>query len=249
MRYIVYSHTDYADILAIQADYLVSKDTVLFINEETELSKRFGKVVIYDDNLPYAARIVNCLDQFYTDNHFVFMHDIDILLKSDDFLLEEIVNIMKLYDIGRVDLKIDRCYANSKNPRIEIPYTSPIYLRLDTESEFTYNVNPSIWEAGEFYHVMRSNELLGYREIELNKDIQKRCKTILTHRLICDYEYIIKAGYYDCTYLFKYLHITHGGRLLPINEEMLSSHGQSYSDVAEEYWAIAQKYLKESPRW
>lgn len=249
MQYIVYSHTDYTDILQIQADYLVSKETVLFINEETELSKKFGRVVVYNDKLPYAGRIVDCLNQFNPNKYFVFIHDVDILLKSDDFLLDEIANIMRMYDIGRVDLKIDRCDTNAKNPRIEIPYTSPIYLRLDTESDFTYNVNPSIWDAGELYHAMKTNELLGYREIELSRDIQRWCKCIKTHRFTCSYEHIIKAGYYDCTYLFKYLHITHGGRLLPINEEMLSSHGQSYSDVAEEYWAIAQKYLKESPRW
>ena len=249
MRYVIYSHSDYSDILQIQSDYLQSNDTVLFIDKETEFTKNFDRIIIYDDAMPYASRVASCLNQLEPNEHFLFVHDIDIVISSNDALLDEIVNKMVLHDIGRVDLKIDKCDANAENPKVEIHHSSNSYLRLDTKSDYTYNVNPSIWRANDLLVAMTIDKSLGYREIELHSGIQRYCKDIRTHKLICEDHNIVRAGYYDCSDIFIYLHITHGGRLLPINDSITSYHGQSYSDVSEEYYAIASKYLRNSPRW
>ncbi len=63
LTYIVYSHTEFLDVLLTQTHYLKSYDNkVLLINKSDEdlsdLYSNYKQVIFYDDTLSYASRLL-----------------------------------------------------------------------------------------------------------------------------------------------------------------------------------------------
>ena len=95
--YIVYSHTDFLDILRAQTYYLKSYDnTILLINksdmELSDLYSNYKQVVFYDDTLPYAGRVLT-LSELNLD-YALFIHDIDIVINRDHSIIEQLLEKM-----------------------------------------------------------------------------------------------------------------------------------------------------------
>ena len=88
INYVIYSNTDYLDILKIQIDFIKDlKNKTLLINQnDLELSnlyENFNEVVFYNDSEPYASRLLNLSKLGY--DYILFIHDIDILININDF--------------------------------------------------------------------------------------------------------------------------------------------------------------------
>ena len=72
LTYIVYSHTEFLDVLLTQTHYLESYDNkILLINKTdqdlSELYSNYKQVIFYDDTLPYASRLLE-ISKFYLDH-------------------------------------------------------------------------------------------------------------------------------------------------------------------------------------
>ena len=58
------------------------------------------------------------------------------------------------------------------------------------------------------------------------------------------------CGYFNCVDGFQFLHISHSGKLLPLNKNFVTTYGQSYIDISDEYIKIVDKYnLTKSNKW
>lgn len=268
MKYIVYSHTDYLDILKIQTDFLSKEEKILFINQ-SEINKeiesiynQYKEVILYDDKYPYASRLLMCLKEVMDRYEYaLFIHDMDIVLEKDDLMLEKTLEIMKKYNFYRADLQYDHEDKNKINRLINIKNQEIVnlenikdgeqYLRKDDYNNYPYNVNPSIWHLKSFFNLISPYPFLNYRNIELVQEIQHNARTIInTYKLYCTESTIVRAGYFSCLPFFKFLHITHGGKLLPLNETSTSIYNQSYISIRKEYENIIEKYdLKKSNKW
>lgn len=265
INYIVYGNTDYLDVLQIQSDYISGRGNLtLFLNTNdldlTELLSNYDKVIYYDNNDTYAKRLLTCLEQI-DDEYFLFIHDIDVLLNVDNQMVESFYDFLKNTGFDRVDLKhsdnkqsglIIEYNPNKKSnewePKLVDEITNGIYLiKQVNPSDYIYNVNPSIWKRESLLDIVRTFPHKTYRSIE-EIDVQQFCKKFKVFKLHSNTK--VLCGYFNCLEGFKFLHISHSGKLLPLNENFVTTYGQSYNDISDEYIKIVDKYnLKKSNKW
>ena len=164
--YVVYSHTDYLDILKIQTEYLKNiENKILLINKSNfnidEIYSNYDRIIFYDDSLPYAGRLTS-LSELKLDYIF-FTHDIDILINCDNVVIEKLFQIAKEKKIDRIDLQYYTHGDSSDNISVSCNGYD-FYLNKQTNpSHYIYNVNPSIWKLSSFMEIMNTFKNEGYR--------------------------------------------------------------------------------------
>jgi hypothetical protein len=264
INYIVYSNSSYMDILEIQTDHIKNKDNVtLFIDDNDKdlehIYENYDNVIFYKDSDPYSERLFNCLNQ-YDHDYFLLIHDIDVLLETNDSKLENILEYMINNKIDRVDLKygemvksssIININSNNTNDWNEVTsdnITDGLFMvKQEIPSNYIYNVNPSFWLKSTLLDITGKFKDKTYRNIE-GDDVQWYSTNFNIYRLYSDkYK---KCGYYNCTDTFVFLHISHNGKFLPLNNTKTTVYGQSYEDISLTYTNIVNKYnLKNSDKW
>jgi len=265
LLYVVYSHSDFDDILKISSDYLsVVKNKILLINKNdknlSEIYSKFNNVIFYNDELTYSDRLSSSLKQIDAE-YIIFTHEIDILIEKNDSILNKFVEIMQLESIDRIDLQVNGSDTNKEFIKIkkEIDVNQweklnidnindyDYYLGLNTNPRnYIYNVNPSIWKKSSFEELMLKFKARTYRNIEFD-DVQDYC----TKYKICNLfsKHVLECGYFKCLSIYKYLHITHFRRLLRYDGTFKTEFNQSYKDAGDEYSKIIVNYnLKNGKR-
>lgn len=226
MCYIVYSHSDFLDVLSVQTEYLKSHhNKILLINNSnkdlSEIYLNYKTVLFYDDSLPYATRLLSLssLDEKYV----MLIHDIDILIKKDDKILKYFVYLMEQKNIDRIDLQVRYDWdINNKLPTININTLGHSFLLKEQKNtnNYIYNVNPSIWKVSSLIELMSNFRNETYRTIEVN--CQDYCKKYKIYKLFS--EKYINCGWFSCLEFFQFMHITHRGKLLNADQNKLSNH-------------------------
>lgn len=240
LKYIVYSHTDYLDVLRLQTESLnYYSNKILLINKNDndleDLYKCYDDVIFYDDELPYASRLLSL--SVLKDEYILFIHDIDIIIKKDDLLLSYIKRFMEENNIDRIDLQVRSEWDRSNKNIIKINYNSvEIELRKQTNTNnYIYNVNPSIWKLSSFLDILNKFKNETYRTIE-NDSVMNYCKKYNIYKLYSASP--IKCGWFSCLSFFQFIHITHKGKLLPKTNNQLDS------SLKSEYTNIIDKLFK-----
>jgi len=207
---VCYSHTDYTDILRIQTAFLTMLPcrSILCINRPPNIPTNFDRVVFYDESLAYSKRVLQCLRQIDSE-YIVFFHDMDIITQCSIPQLARCIELMKEKEIDRVDLQFSALI-----PESAIPFEN---VMLTKSTSFIYNVNPSIWKRSIFLNILERFDK-SYRDIE-NQETQTYCEQFSFYKLWSPKK--IHAGYFHVTDLFVFLHITHGGRMLPLTNNNL----------------------------
>lgn len=237
--YVVYSHTDYLKILEVQSDYIHKcPNRVLFINTPTgrelqSIEGKYGKVVYYDDTLQYTDRVAQGLESIKS-KYIIFTHDIDILLSIDLRTIEQLVTLAEEHNIDRIDLKHTPIPEDTHEHDKEVSL-----VKVTDVNSYMYNVNPSIWKVDAFKDLLNNFKNRNYRNVE-DLDVQKFCLKYNMYKAHSDT--FLKCGYYNCMSFYTFLHISHAGRLLTLNEDSKTEYGQSYQDVANEFKKINDLY-------
>lgn len=221
---IIYSHTDYLDILRIQVDHIGNlSNKILLINNSKvdigEITSKFDRVIYYDDALPYASRL-RALSEL-NDEVVLFLHDIDILVDVDIKVVDLLAALIKREGLDRIDLQYDPNYnENSNNRTINLDIENHNFTVVEQTSGYIYNVNPSLWRLSSLLKIMNHFPNSCYRSIEVN-GVQSFC---IEHRLKI-YKLFsniyLNCGYFRCLPFFTFLHITHCGGLLPLDSSRL----------------------------
>ena len=246
INYVIYSNTDYLDVLKIQTDHVHGLGhTTLFINQNdldmSEIYSKYDNVIFYNNDDAYAKRLLSCVNQLDMD-YFLLVHDIDIVVDVDKNIINDMFDYMKKENVDRIDLKFSEKTFSS------IPFKDDLYLvkQLDSNN-FIYNVNPSIWRKSALTDVLAKFHYKSYRTIE-DMDVQFYCNKFKVFKLHSSQKML--CGYFNCVKQFMFLHISHSGKLLPLTKDFVTVYGQSYADVSEKYINIVNKYdLKSSPKW
>lgn len=230
MKWVVYSHTDYLDVLEVFTDYAKTiTNKILLVNgpvPET-VQKQYDGVIYYDDKLPYASRLLALKD--LPDKYILFTHDMDIVLYRDDIALQGQVELMEELNLDRIDLKPSTDEKECKGNLNRI--TNPL--------DYPYNVNPSIWKLETFMKIMADWPNETYRTIE-GLPVQHDCLKYEIYRPASAIS--VPCGYFKCLPWYQFLHITHHGQFMPpCNPHMETEVSKIYTD-------ICLKYLNKSKR-
>ena len=233
--YIVYSHTEFIEILRTQTYHLKSyENKILLINKSnmdlSDLYSEYKEVLFYDDTLPYASRLLEI--QKLNLEYALFIHDIDILVKKDDEVIEHLLETMLTNNIDRIDLQ----YKNNLNEDTIMIHKNGFEFYLNRQQniqDYIYNVNPSIWKISTFMKIMNQFKDETYRSIEENST-QNFCKKYRIFKLY--WESYVNCGHFGCMPFFQFIHITHGGKLLPLeNNNLNDSLKESYKNILEKF--------------
>lgn len=268
LRTIIYSHNDYSDILQIQIDQMSSlQNKILLFNRggfylSNIRADAFDTIVFYDDVLPYASRLVSSLKAI-SDEYILFTHENDIFFGYDETIISQLVQAMEINNIDRIDLQSNGGYRLEGNRFIEINrevavedwniveihhiQNEKMYIgKHNAKGTYVYNVQPSIWKRTSLIDLMEKSKHSTYRSIEY--DVEDLCMNYNIYNLCCPTN-TLRSGYNSCTTIYKYMHITKYGRLLPMNGSNITQHGNSYEDLAEDYKKLIIKYnLRENKR-
>ena len=248
-KLVVYSHTDFIDILSLQ-----DGGDVLLINYndlDLDIYSRYNQIILYDDSLPYASRLLNLLN--IESKYILLLHDIDIIIHKNNSVIDKITNLMEVNNIDRVDLQFDCNPPNTVNwdlPCLDLDgntkYRNEDYDDLISPNEYgtKYNVNPSLWNLKSLISVMSQFKYLSYRNIEVNRDLQSFVNLMNVYQLYS--KNIVRCGYFTCLNFFQFLHITHGGLLIPVSKD---DQDHSLSDHVYEFYMQALKRINSNRRF
>jgi hypothetical protein len=240
LNYVVYSHSSFLDILEIQTDFLQGKGNLtLFIdknNLDINLYERYNKVIFYDSSLPYGEKLLNCVSQI-DYSYFIFLHDNDILLYSNNQVLSNFISIMEKNNFDRIDFQLSYDFYDTFKPDTEdlflVKTTCP--FTIEFKSRYLYNVNPSIWKREVLIDILEKFKHKDYRYIE-DEETQVYCKKFNILKLFS--KKIYRCGYFTCLEPFRYLHLTHSRELFsPYNLPEEDS-----KDIIDDYKIILKKY-------
>lgn len=248
ITFVVYSHTDFLDILKIQNFYIQNiPNKVLLINNNTllleEYTKVYDKVIFYDDSLPYASRL-KCLEALNC-NSILLIHDNDILIYSNLEILNTLNNLLHSSNIDKISLQY-AANANTSHPD-NIDFNGSYQFKLCKQSygTYLYNVNPTIWNLNTLLSIVNRFPHVSYREIELDP-VQRFCSQFNIFNMH-NHSYL-NCGYFTCLPFFVFLHITHGGQLLRQDGITPYNHPPLESFVLLEYQYIIDTFLKNTNR-
>lgn len=263
---VIYTNTDFKDIFQIQNDYYIDySNKYLIINNNNLFGncvyKNYNYIYFYEEHQSYAKRLFDAIKSMPFE-YFLFTHENDICISANWEVLDKFIFLMKHYNIDRINLQANGGNGNAGgNECIEIEndehpinwkhhnlgYDSQnILLTLhNTKGTYQYNVNPAIWKRDSFLKLLKDNLSSTYRTIEY--DVENYIQQFKIYNF--NQKYSLNSGYQRCTSLYKYLHITHYGKLLRFDSTKCNEYGQSYSDLYNDYEIIVKNYnLKNSHR-
>lgn len=233
MDIIIYTHSDYFDILPIQLEFfskIVNQNKYkVHILSDKNIEDCNYNVIVYDDKLPYASRLLYGLNKIDAE-YILITHEIDILVKIDESLIDKLPIIMKKHNIDSVELKqgINIC---------DPVYITPSLLLSRKNTGYIYTVQPTIWNKNKFIFLLNNFKDETYRTIEsdrINKFMLENLKTYITYSFRP-----IKTIWYHVTEPYYFIHLTSRLLLLPCSK---THNLDSYIQEQHEY--IYDKYLK-----
>jgi hypothetical protein len=259
--YLIYTHSEYLDVLKISADYFKNINNKILITDSSNIATQtdykalgFNRVLFYDDNLPYAEKLFKVFTEL-DFKYVLFTHEIDVLLSRDESILDKLVQWMEHKNVDRVELQINNSGGNTGDYIEILPdknVSNWIEVRetaLDSNKQYLhehsipgtyrYNVNPSIWKFSSFRDLLHNLSYKTYRQIE-SQETEEFCKKFKIYSLYTPTP--LQCGYFKCVPFYKFFHITHRGEFVKLNDTLTTRYGQSYNDATADYKNIIDRH-------
>lgn len=248
---VIYSHSQYHDVLHIATSFLTNyKNKILLIDnnfKNDEYDKEYLKIIKYEDNIPYASRLL-CLNDI-ADEIILFMHDMDILIKYDI----NILNALKLYmldnKVDKIELQHGTWWYDSDTPlkqtynmqNKEIFFNDSCNLyKINNPDFFVFNLNPTLWRKVALLSIMSNFKNYVYRDIE-SKEIQEYT-TSNFNCLSLKCQPYVKCGYTICATFFQYIHSTHDGKFAQLKEKFYIEDNNNFKHLDNTYLLDKEVY-------
>lgn len=245
LNYVIYSHTDYLDVLNIQADFLkLEENKILLINksEWNPIYSKFKDVIFYDDRLPYASRVLALSKLSSELEHIFICQEKDVVIKKDSDIINACHLKMIENNIDRIDLRYDTSAEAPTNEKIYI--NDNFCLSKQRVGEYVFSLTPSIWKLSSYLKLMGAFSYATYRDIEIVA--QQYCKNNFTvYRTYSNK--MINCGWIECTDSYTYMPVTHSNRFLPLDTNVLAA--RMDQDIIQEWLKIVDNFkLNNNPR-
>jgi hypothetical protein len=234
---VIYTHSDYFDILPIQLEYfdkLVAKlsDKNIYLLSNEPFTDCKYKTLLYDQATPYATRLCSGLEQI-NEEYIIFTHENDVLVRFNESFIEDIIQAMAKHGIDSVELKHDTRGSGA------IPIHADVSLLK--KIEYFYNVQPTLWKRESLIQILRAFPAKPYRAIE-GDDLQKyMVENYKTYTLSCKDRF--RSIWYELPAGYCYLHLTSRLMLLPCRKE-----NNLHPEIQAEHEQIFARYLQNSTR-
>ena len=224
---VIYSHSEYNDILEIATKFLKSyKNKILLTDnnfKKTEYDNDYIEIIKYDDKQPYGSRLLNLKN--IKDDVILFMHETDVLIKYD----VNILNSLKQYIIDNKIDKIELQHCAWPPAKIPLKQTYNMHnkeiffnelcnlYRIDNPKFFVYNVNPTIWRKESFLDIMKHFNGYNYRKMESIEVQNYTASKFNCFSLKC--EKYVKCAHFTCPLFFQFIHLTHYGKFAQLKNK------------------------------
>ena len=262
---VIYSHSEYNDILNIATKFLKSyKNKILLIDnnfKKTEYDNDYVTIIKYDDKQPYGSRLLN-LNKI-NDDVILFMHETDVLIKYDVSILNNLKQYIVDNKIDKIELQhcawppakipLKQTY-NMQNKEIYFNELCNLY-KIDNPDFFVYNVNPTLWRKETLLNIMNHFKDNNYREMESKQVQQYTSSKFNCLSLKC--EQYVKCAHFTCPLFFQFIHLTHYGKFAQLKNKFYDNKNfkhlnDSYlldSEIYDIYMKeIYEPYIKHSTR-
>lgn len=227
---LIYTHSDYFDILPIQLEYFEKLEANVYLLSNEAYSCPY-KTILYDSAKPYASRLITGIEQI-NDDYIIVTHENDILIRFNEDFIKDIIRVMQ-DEIDSVEVKHDPRGSGA------IPVNAETSILKKTE--YFYNVQPTIWKRERLLQMLRTFPERVYRTIE-HDDVQKyMAENYRTYTLSCKNP--IQSIWHKLPPEYCYLHLTSRLMLLPCKKE-----NNLHAAAQEEHEYIFTKYLATSKR-
>jgi hypothetical protein len=237
----IYSHSETFDVLEIQIYYLnklfkgTAQKIYIFTNvpytKPTELKY---EQVLYDDKLHYNRRLVSCIEKV-KEPIFILSHESDVLLQYDKNLIQKIVDKMKEHKVDSVEL----IHMPANNDK-EIPITDGLYMFGKEKHDFTFNVQPRIWNresAIEIFSKPQPKTYVGSENQEVQNFVRGNQKTCMLHSTTP-----VKSNQFTVTKAYVTLHLTKTGKFKELAQ------GDEDPMIKKEHAYMYETWIKSSSR-
>ena len=237
--FVFYTHSSYSDVMNIQCSYVNKISNKILITDrpnDNQILNEFDNIFYYSDNEPYSKRLFNFLNGI-NDEYIFLIHDNDILVEKDDILLEKCINLMINNGYDRIDFQVGgpSIDIHTLTDLIPIDDEKKYFLSRNTNpSGYIYNVNPSLWRVSTLKSILETFPNHDYRVIE-SLEVQYHClyKDFKMFKLMGDNR--ISSVPFTVLPFFQYIHITHGGNFLPINNNSSEPIKNHYNNIVEKF--------------
>lgn len=232
---VIYTHSDYFDILPIQLDYfdtIVPSTIPVYLLSNKQFPACKYKTILYEDLKPYASRLLTGIEQI-PDEYIIITHENDVIIRFSPEFIEQIIQVMRDHDIDSVELKHD---ARGSGP---LPINAETSMVKKTE--YFYNVQPTVWKRDRLLQFLRAFPDKLYRTIEHDDTQKYMADNYKTYTLLCNNR--IQSIWYELPVEYCYLHLTARLMLLPCTR-MSGLH----PEAQKEHDTIYLKYLHDSTR-
>ena len=215
MDILIYTHSDFFDILPVQLYYFskyFKDNTNIFLST----NKKFDCIytnILYDDTLPYASRILECIRKIPTNNMYILIiHENDALISFDKLFMNILLNKMKEYAIDSLELK-----QGDDNINLKIDINEHIYLsHKNILCGYKYSVQPTIWYKSSLIQLLSMFYDKTYRTIEC-ADVHNYVRDNLMAYYIYD-TLSVQSMWHRVSKYFVFLHLTSRLLLLPCSK-------------------------------
>lgn len=236
MHILLYTHSDYFDILPVQLEYFrrtVDRhyQTTLVTNQRFEGCSY--PQCIYPDALPYSSRIRMGLE--HIDSEYVLViHENDIIVGLDSTIIHTLVYTMQTYRITSLELKHG------------IQEVEPIQILRDLsivkkQTGYIFSVQPTIWMREKLLELLSVFPNETYRSIE-NPSVHEYIRTHFNARILWTNR-PMKTIWYTVDPCFVFLHLTSRLLLLPCRNE-----NGLHPVIQKHHASIYETYLHTSSR-
>jgi hypothetical protein len=235
ISFVVYTHSDYFDIFPIQLEYLkkvIDTKYPIYVISNSNFSNCKYPIILYDSSLPYASRILSCLNVIPTE-YVVVTHENDIILSINNEFISSLPNIMCSHAIDCITLK--------NESRGTEPISLTPNLSLVKKYDYFFCVQPTLWNKSRLIKVLSTFPDKMYRRIEDN-DVQSymvehyKSYALLSRNPLATIWYNVAPEY-------VFIHLTSRLLLLPC---LKTNNLDSYIQIEHEY--MFAKYLSKSKR-
>jgi len=217
MKFVVYSHSSFADILELQEERLkeLSIEYYVVIDEDFDYRGQASEVIRYKNNEPFATRLFNAARQI-KEEHILLIHEVDLVVSLDKKFLDSIAEAMSINAIDKVDLQsCPTQHAPALQDHTTVRVTDSTYIgrTFFPHDQYVYNVQPTLWKTSSLVKALENYQEHTYRSIEYST-IQQYCSSQLKSYRTVSFD-SVPMGYYSSTREFVFLHLTHFYELLP----------------------------------
>jgi hypothetical protein len=234
----IYSHSDFFDILEIQLHCFKklfadnSINIYLFSDKHCDFCPY--NTLLYNDSLPYASRILSCINQINNNNNYILvLHENDGLIKFDKEFINILLQKMKENNINSLELK------QLVEPIIEQIFVNDSISLSRKIVGYVFSVQPTIWLKSSLVNLLNTFPTATYRTIEC-PNIHNYIRDNYKAYILNDTQSIQTIWYRVCKH-FIFIHLTSRELLLPCSK----NNGLEES-IQEEHEKINNQFLSKN---